>query len=247
VRHFSWFSRSGPPTPSTPLSRSGSVPVTWPPCFPPLWRWSSFRAYALGEAGRIKVNDWRVLKMKVRPVAASVDAPSEATSRKPREVAHPRLIRVRCPYKPRYTSPVNVAHPPRRKVPMNTSDSDAIGGTLLFSRSAFRSWSFLASTIVGLLCIAYDLYLLIQHWRQLSPPGALTLWMAGCGVAGSWRRVLSYHNRARIAYRDRVVGPQSNSELRDMLNRAGRALNDSMFFFLTVILLLLVYIGHTLA
>jgi putative transposase len=41
---------------------------------PELWRWSSFRAYALGEAGRVKVNDWRVLKMKVRPVAASVVA-----------------------------------------------------------------------------------------------------------------------------------------------------------------------------
>ena len=43
---------------------------------PELWRWSSFRAYALGEAGRVTVNDWRVLKLKVRPVAASVVAQS---------------------------------------------------------------------------------------------------------------------------------------------------------------------------
>jgi putative transposase len=37
---------------------------------PELWRWSSFRAYALGEAGSVRVNDCDVLKMKIRPPAA---------------------------------------------------------------------------------------------------------------------------------------------------------------------------------
>jgi putative transposase len=37
---------------------------------PELWHWSSFRAYALGEAGPVKVNDWEVLKMKIRSPAA---------------------------------------------------------------------------------------------------------------------------------------------------------------------------------
>jgi len=32
------------------------------------WRWSSFRAYAYGEIGPVRINDWRVLKMKVRAV-----------------------------------------------------------------------------------------------------------------------------------------------------------------------------------
>ncbi len=36
---------------------------------PELWRWSSFRAYFLGEAGRVPVNEWEVLKMKMRPLA----------------------------------------------------------------------------------------------------------------------------------------------------------------------------------
>jgi putative transposase len=36
---------------------------------PELWRWSSYRAYAFGESGPVKVNDWTVLKMKVRPPA----------------------------------------------------------------------------------------------------------------------------------------------------------------------------------
>jgi len=35
-----------------------------------LWRWSSFRAYAFGEVGRVRVNEWEVLKMKIRPPAA---------------------------------------------------------------------------------------------------------------------------------------------------------------------------------
>ena len=37
---------------------------------PDLWPWSSFRAYTLGVAGVVKVNDWDVLKMKIRCPAA---------------------------------------------------------------------------------------------------------------------------------------------------------------------------------
>lgn len=34
---------------------------------PELWRWSSYLAYRFGEAGAVRVNDWEILKMKVRP------------------------------------------------------------------------------------------------------------------------------------------------------------------------------------
>ena len=37
---------------------------------PELWHWSSFRAYFLGETGLVRVNEWEVLKMKIRPPAA---------------------------------------------------------------------------------------------------------------------------------------------------------------------------------
>ena len=33
---------------------------------PDLWHWSSFRAYACGESGAVRVNDWSVLKTKLR-------------------------------------------------------------------------------------------------------------------------------------------------------------------------------------
>ena len=33
---------------------------------PEQWRWSSFRDYAYGETGPVRVNDWTVLKMKLR-------------------------------------------------------------------------------------------------------------------------------------------------------------------------------------
>ena len=87
VRHFSCFSRSGPQhiwqkrfydfnvrterkrieklryMHRNPVKR-GLV------ASPELWRWSSFRAYFLGEAGVVRVNEWEVLKMKIRPPAA---------------------------------------------------------------------------------------------------------------------------------------------------------------------------------
>ena len=35
---------------------------------PEQWRWSSFRDYAYDEPGPVRVNDWTVLKMKIRAV-----------------------------------------------------------------------------------------------------------------------------------------------------------------------------------
>ena len=37
---------------------------------PELWRWSSYRAYALGETGPVRINEWQVLKLKIRAPAA---------------------------------------------------------------------------------------------------------------------------------------------------------------------------------
>ena len=38
---------------------------------PEHWAWSSFRAYAFGEPGPVRINDCQVLEMKVRPPAAA--------------------------------------------------------------------------------------------------------------------------------------------------------------------------------
>jgi putative transposase len=37
---------------------------------PEQWRWSSFRAYAYGESGPVRVNDGTVLKLKIRRTAS---------------------------------------------------------------------------------------------------------------------------------------------------------------------------------
>ena len=38
---------------------------------PEHWAWSSFRVYAFGESGPVRINDCQVLEIKVRPPAAS--------------------------------------------------------------------------------------------------------------------------------------------------------------------------------
>jgi putative transposase len=37
---------------------------------PEQWVWSSFRDYAFGEAGPVRINDYQVLELKIRPPAA---------------------------------------------------------------------------------------------------------------------------------------------------------------------------------
>jgi putative transposase len=51
---------------------------------PEMWRWSSYRNYAFCECGKVEVNAWQVLTMKIQ----AAEAP---TSRKPRDVGHPFL------------------------------------------------------------------------------------------------------------------------------------------------------------
>ena len=78
---------------------------------PEMWKWSSFRSYALGEPGVVKINDCDVLKLKkMEPVKfGDVIDPSmfarrrekketrrferrSPTSRKSREVGHPKVV-----------------------------------------------------------------------------------------------------------------------------------------------------------
>ncbi len=39
---------------------------------PQMWRWSSYRAYAFGEPGPVRVNEWQVLKLKIRAPATKI-------------------------------------------------------------------------------------------------------------------------------------------------------------------------------
>ena len=54
---------------------------------PELWRWSSYRAYAFCERGPVRVNEWEVLKMKLRSPEASMPTDKKSPrSRKARDL-----------------------------------------------------------------------------------------------------------------------------------------------------------------
>lgn len=124
----------------------------------------------------------------------------------------------------------------------------AIDGQKFFSRSPFRSKYFLAVTTMGLACTICDLFLLYRYWHQLSPPAILTLWMALCGIVGPWIRALRYHDRVRrLNVPSGLVEAKSGSMLHVVLSVAAGATNDTLFFSLATILLLLVYVGRLLS
>jgi len=59
---------------------------------PELWRWSSYRSYAYGEPGPVRLNEAPpVQPLKIRPPSAyTVPSAEKPTSRKPRDVRHPQ-------------------------------------------------------------------------------------------------------------------------------------------------------------
>ena len=79
---------------------------------PELWRWSSFRAYFLGETGPVRLNEWEVLKMKtphsgrVRAESQTAGCPASHFSKSARRGAPPTLYFA-----------VKVAHPPPGQEP----------------------------------------------------------------------------------------------------------------------------------
>jgi hypothetical protein len=42
---------------------SAVLPPLWES--PELWRWSSYRAYFLGETGVVKINEWEKMKIQI--------------------------------------------------------------------------------------------------------------------------------------------------------------------------------------
>jgi len=50
---------------------------------PEQWKWSSYRSYALGEEGMVKINLWPKAVMKIRRVASISDATGEGASKCP--------------------------------------------------------------------------------------------------------------------------------------------------------------------
>jgi REP-associated tyrosine transposase len=36
---------------------------------PEQWRWSSYRQYAYGEAGPVRINEWPRIELRVKPAA----------------------------------------------------------------------------------------------------------------------------------------------------------------------------------
>ena len=124
---------------------------------------------------------------------------------------------------------------------MDIADSSA--GDHAFPHSPFRSVSFLITTALCLLCVVYDLWLLVRHWAQLSHPAQLTLWMTAFGIAASWKRVFNYYQRIGIAYRSCRNQDEARSLEKEFVPST-KALNDALFYSLSAVLLLLVYIGH---
>ena len=66
---------------------------------PERWRWSSFRDYALGERGKVRLNDWTVLRLKfvaptkfgdVGPTMASAQVPNPAGPGAPKRFRRPK-------------------------------------------------------------------------------------------------------------------------------------------------------------
>ena len=123
-----------------------------------------------------------------------------------------------------------------------------IDGSRFFSQSPFRSAYFLAVTLVFLACTTYDLFLVLRYWHRLTTPALLTLWMVGCGVGGAWMRALRYHRRIRCLLGDEIsIEAKPGSALHVALSVAAAGMNDALFFCLTPILLLLVYVERLLS
>src|SRR5215472_5665341 len=105
---------------------------------PELWRWSSYRAYALGEPGRVKVNEWQVLKDEdsgsdgLRAKTATADGVAGHFSKSARSGAPPVLQGQGSKAARRYTS--SLMGPTRHGRALRESRDHAVAHSLVMNR-----------------------------------------------------------------------------------------------------------------
>ena len=131
------------------------------------------------------------------------------------------------------------------------SDSTAKRGPIdrhkFFSRSPFRSLSFLVVTTLcfsGVVLGLWIIYLGWRHWSVYFPSGLIVFI---CGFVYPWWRALLYHEKMEQLYSDGSISDVTPGSALDVaLSVAAGGINDLLFYCFTTMGALLAYIGYLL-
>jgi hypothetical protein len=103
-----------------------------------------------------------------------------------------------------------------------------------FFRSPFRSWRFIANTIVVIASFLSFGIVPFTQWHSLTGPSSRRLFWGGfmlvVGVLGPYLRALQYHRRINELYLAGKINDQAaESPLNDVLEVADDAINTGLF------------------
>ncbi len=117
-----------------------------------------------------------------------------------------------------------------------------IDGQRFFSRSPFRSGSFILATSGCLISVLCAVYILYKYWPRLSMFAAAVIWTVGLGLVRTWWRAFQYIGRVRDLYSEGSVGEvEPGSPLDTALGVAAGAINEILLFSFGITMLLLGY------
>ncbi len=115
----------------------------------------------------------------------------------------------------------------------------------ILTTSLFRSGMFLNASVLALLCIALDVYLLFRHWRALNAyTMTLLIVPITLQLVGQWWRGFRYYARARQWRSDEPAkGLGAEDATEPTVDVALGSIGDLLFWSFMTNLFLLLYVG----
>lgn|SRR6185312_8365263 len=122
-------------------------------------------------------------------------------------------------------------------------DSVRAYGILFFSRSPFRSFSFVTMTISLVICLGLVMLIVVRYSKLFLLIPAL--FVVACNVAGAWWKMWGYLDRLRELRENVTEGP-GKADLDTALGISARIATESLLFSFNAIAVLLVLAFFTL-
>jgi len=120
------------------------------------------------------------------------------------------------------------------------------GGLLLLQKPLLRSPYFLISSTLGVLCLAFNIYLAHAHWRALWDTGIVRYSVpVGLQLVYLWWRALRYYARIESLCAEYPVENAGQAEFRrTLLATVSGALSDLLFWSFAIAFMMLLYLNH---
>ena len=130
---------------------------------------------------------------------------------------------------------------------MDTRRTGVVGSDTFYKRAPFKSWFFVADTVLLAAASSIDFYILARYYSTLTGPGIVRLLGILFGMWLLWARSFSFHRKVReLLYSPSIDDSSTRLICEQMSQITASATHSAMFFTYILTALLLMQLDYVL-